>query len=259
MDNLIDIRNHNVLVFDIETVNEFKTFQEFKEYNPVLAEEYIKKFETEINDLTPGKFEIDFKANNHYTQNGALYPEYGKVISCSFTTVKFEPSEEVFNKVTKSFKSHNESELLKDINRVFEKDGWIYSGMNLNLFDIPYLLKRMAIHGIKPSKRLINQVFSKPWEKQIIDIADIWAFGGFGKGSRSVKLGAICSTLGINTPKDGVSGPDVPFYYWTGECSRIYGNEVHDQDKALEIIDEYCKKDTEATANCLIRLNELLF
>lgn len=260
MNELLDIRKYNVLVFDIETANEFESFSKFKDENLALAEEYIKKFETDIEEIEDPKMGNSIeKTDYHYKKNAALYPEYGRVLCCSFTTVKYDSMTEKYETVTKSFKSLNEKELLDQINRVFEKEGWIYSGMNLNAFDIPFLLKRMMINEVSPSKRLTDQVFSKPWERKIIDIADIWAFGGFGRGSRSVKLGAMCACLGVETPKEGIWGPLVPSFFWTGKCEEIYGDEIYNQTKALKIIDDYCQKDTEATANVLIKLNSLLF
>lgn len=253
MDHIKDLRRINTLVFDIETANEYFSFEEMKEANPTLAEEFTKKFRKEIDEETIGKFESDYKADIYYKKIGALNPEYGRVLCCSFTTLAYKEGEWVMN--TKSFESTNERELLEKVNTVFTKGGWTIAGMNIGNFDIPFLLKRMMVHGIKPTSHLLNNVFAKPWERDTVDLADIWAFGGYRKAS----MASICGALGIETPKGGVWGPLVPSFYWTGECSEIYDKQTFTQDEALNIITEYCEKDTIATAQCLAKLNDTIF
>lgn len=264
MDKLTDIRKHNLLVLDIETAMSHASFSDMKAENDSLAEEFSKRFKKEIAERLESLQEdnpnslIDHSvvADSIYREKAPLNAEYGRVISCSFTTLKYDRELGDFATTTKSFMGHDEAELLTKINTVLSKDGWFFAGMNLNAFDIPFLLKRMMIHGIQPTSRLTQQVFSKPWERNIIDVADIWAFGGFGKG---VALGAICAALGVRTPKGGVYGPLVPTFYWTGKCPEVYDEQVFSQDEALNIIDDYCQKDTEATAQCLVKLNQILF
>lgn len=256
MDKLLDIRRHNVLVVDLETAYSHESFAAMKSEFPDLAEEFKKKFSDEI-DAIEGKYEENWKAGEVYKEVAALYPEYGKIISASFTTIKFKNGK--YQNATRSFYDHDEAELLTKINTVLSNDGWILAGMNIDAFDIPFLLKRMMHHGIKPSQSLLQNVFAKPWEKNIIDLANIWAFGGFGAGSKSVKLGAICSILGIDTPKDGVYGHLVPSFYWTGVCEEVYPDSSMTQDEALKVIDEYCQKDTISTAQALMKLNDIIF
>lgn len=246
MNNVTNIKNHNLLVFDIETTSLVESFSDLEDLNPELASEYNKRFSKDVTTT------ID----DHFAGNAALYPEYNKVICCSFTTVKFDGNLDEFKINSKSFKDHDEVTLLNKINKVFGTSGWLLAGMNIGAFDIPVLIKRMVINGVKPSSTLINIAFNKPWLKEMVDLGEIWKFGAFGGGAT---LGAICATLGVETPKGGVYGPLVPKFYWTGMCEEIYGSELIHRDEALTIIDEYCMKDTISTAKCLIRLNEILF
>lgn len=265
INELTNIKNHKILVFDIETTSNFETFSDLEKHSPELAEEFIKKYNHSKEAqalIDSGEIGEDWGLNGAmnivYQKLAPLTFEFGRIICISFTTIKFNAETDEYETQTKSFQGIDESVLLEKIKTVLSNQGWILAGQNINNFDIPFVIKRMIINGIKPPKNVLNQIFAKPWEKAILDLMDIWSMGGFGSSSKA-KLGTICAVLNVPTPKDGIWGPDVPRFYWSGVNTENYGDTKFSQKDALGIITEYCEKDTEATAQCFIKLNELLF
>ena len=88
------------------------------------------------------------------------------------------------------------------------------------------LAKRMIINGIMPSK-ILPSYDTKPWEVKAIDTKEIWQYGSYTSiGS----LDLVCSTMDIETPKDGeINGSMVHNEYWN--------------NNKLNEIAEYCEKD----------------
>jgi len=75
-----------------------------------------------------------------------------------------------------------------------------YSGRSL---DMPFLLLRSAIHGIKPSKDLMRAryLYQQSPDAQHIDLFEQLSF--YGSVSRLGGLHLACRAFGITTPKDG--------------------------------------------------------
>lgn len=76
----------------------------------------------------------------------------------------------------------------------------------------------------------------KPWEVNHLDTLELWKFGD-RKSFTSLDL--LCRVMGIETPKDDISGEQV---------SRVYRD-----DKDLPRIKKYCEKDVVATAKLLLK------
>jgi hypothetical protein len=102
------------------------------------------------------------------------------------------------------------------------------------------LAKRMIINGILPSK-ILPSYDTKPWEVKAIDTKEIWQYGAYTSiGS----LDLVCSTMGIETPKDGeVTGENVHNAYWV--------------EQKLTQISEYCEKDVDVLIQFIKKLKEL--
>jgi len=168
-----------------------------------------------------------------------LYPEWGKIVCISMGQLKFDETGFPNDFKAVSYSSHDEKQMLKDFLQTaakimvkYPKMQWV--GHNIKGFDLPYIIKRALIHGIA-----IPQAFhlhkQKPWENCLLDTQDVWKFGGYN----TAKLGLISELLGIPSPKDAMSGPEVNEYYWNGK---------------LEEIKTYCEKDIKATANVLLKI-----
>lgn len=75
-------------------------------------------------------------------------------------------------------------------------------------FDAPFLIHRSAIHGIRPTKNLLEGRYpSQQHECRHVDLQDELTF--FGAMARRPSLHLFCRAFGISSPKEEVDGDDV--------------------------------------------------
>lgn len=173
-----------------------------------------------------------------FVNRAALVPEFSKIICASFAFVTPDGKTH-----SQTFSGDDEKKLLLGVNelldKVFRLDFWL-CGHNIKMFDIPTLMKRMVINGIKPSVLLPNYD-TKPWEIKAIDTMDIWKMGNnFALSS----LELMCGAMGIKSPKEG----------------EVTGNRVHESYydfNQLDLIVEYCERDVEVLIQLIKKLKEL--
>ena len=241
---MINIPINKILFLDIETVGLCRNWEGCKENHPNIAEQFVKYFDwflkrfPEDNVETDGLEEELQKMNDVYEKRSALVPEFAKIVcvSMAFMTKDGIKQQTIFN--------HDEKQLLMDVRDLLDrchKLDFYLCGHNLKNFDIPMLAKRMIINGIMPSK-ILPSYDTKPWEVKAIDTKEIWQYGSYTSiGS----LDLVCSTMGIDTPKDGpIHGGNVHEVYWNNQ-SR------------LDEISDYCEKDVKVLVDFITKLKEL--
>lgn len=153
---------------------------------------------------------IDSDKNALYKEKAALHSEFGRIVCI---TVGVETSKGYKDH---SFYGENEMKLLADFAMVCGSRPIIFFGHNIKGFDIPYICQRMIILGIKiPS--CLNVMGKKPWDIKHEDSMEMWKFGGWG----TISLDRLTWSLGIESPKDDISGKDVSKCFWNGEIERI--------------------------------------
>lgn len=107
------------------------------------------------------------------------------------------------------FKAMGEREMLENFWRgVAEYDAFV--SFNGRGFDVPFLMVRSAIYGIRPSKDLMSNryVGSQDFGAKHIDLLDQLSF--YGAVRRKGGLHLWCRAFGIKSPKaSGVTGDDV--------------------------------------------------
>jgi hypothetical protein len=213
------------IFIDIETTTEYKELTLAPEATAVLwADKYHEKH------AEPG-----MTPNDTYKAAGPLYPEFSKVICISASYM-------LQDKKIKSF-SGDEKTILIDFADMMQKlvrGKDTICGHSIKFFDIPFLIKRYILHSIIVPN-FINTNGLKPWETGwIIDTNEMWNVGSNFKTA----LAVVCNTLGIETPKDEMSGSDVYQKYWI--------------DNDIESIVRYCEKDTIATMNVYYRIKDFI-
>jgi DNA polymerase elongation subunit (family B) len=145
----------------------------------------------------------------------------------------------------KSFFHDDEETLLRQfvklIEEHFNSPYHLLCGHNAKEFDIPFICRRMLIHGMKlPS--ILDIAGKKPWEIAHLDTMELWKFGDY-KAYTSLAL--LCHIFNIPTPKDDISGADVARVY--------YENEKGEYPTSLERIKVYCEKDVVALIQLFLR------
>jgi hypothetical protein len=227
-----------ILFMDIETVGCCPNYDVCSTLNPQVSEQFDKYFDWFLKRFPEdSEYQTDQK-NMVFSTRAGLVPEFAKIICVSFAFVLDNGS---IRKQT--FVGDDEHELLLNVQKLLIKCGnldfWL-CGHNLKNFDIPMLAKRMIINGLMPPS-LLPSYDTKPWEIKAIDTKEIWQYGAYTSiGS----LDLLCSTMGIETPKNG----------------EVTGNKVHDEywfKQNLKGIGEYCEKDVEVLIHIIKKLKEL--
>jgi predicted PolB exonuclease-like 3'-5' exonuclease len=238
---MINIPITKILFLDIETVGGCPDYDACQKFNPEIAEQFDKYFDWFLKrfpeDAVKG-IDEDERKNIVFESRSALVPEFAKIVCVSMAFVM--DNGEVKKQ---TFSGDDEKELLLQVRNLLDrchKLDFYLCGHNLKNFDIPMLAKRMIINGILPSK-ILPSYDTKPWEVKAIDTKEIWQYGAYTSiGS----LDLVCSTMGIETPKDGeVTGDKVHHAYWI--------------EQKLTQISEYCEKDVDVLVQFIKKLKEL--
>lgn len=249
----MQINIDKLLFFDIETVSQHEKLSELSEDKLSIWHSYYSTFlkrvtdesklpkmpssDVQMSDTNSLDSYIENLHQEVYRQTAAFFPEFGKVacVSLAFVTKQGETKFE-------SFYGDNEIEILEETRKVFNKIdglGFELCGQNIKNFDIPFLGKRFVINGLKPPT-IFPTHDTKPWELKVLDTKELWNFGS-RNGLSSLDL--ICSSLNVDSPKNGnVRGDSVNHNFWLGNH---------------EDIKEYCEKDVQALIDIIMNFKNL--
>ena len=223
-----------VLFIDLETVSATSTFNELDDR---LKDHWRKKCRF-ILRAQPDEELDDDRVALTFEGKAAIYSEFGKVICISVGYIHDKTRELRL----KSFYGDDERELLLEftdlLNQHYADPGvHLICGHNIREFDVPYLCRRMIIHGIE-LPAVLKLAGKKPWEtKHLIDTMELWKFGDI-KNFTSLDL--LAAVLQVDTPKDDIDGSQVGSIYW--------------KESDLGRIVSYCEKDVLTVAQILLRL-----
>lgn len=217
-----------ILFLDIETVPEIYSYQD-------LDQETAKLF-----DAKNARFTSDEKGFDQvYNEKAGIYAEFGKIVCISVGFVHSSATGRSIRMT--SFAHEDEETLLRQFVRLLENNyntpRHVLCGHNSKEFDIPFICRRLLIHGIG-LPNILNIAGKKPWEIQHLDTMELWKFGDY-KAYTSLAL--LCHIFKIPTPKDDISGADV---------ARVYYEENN-----LDRIKIYCEKDVIALIQLFLRMN----
>jgi len=217
-----------ILFLDIETVPAVPDFGQLDERGAKLFADKTR-FEQERSGKT---------AEEVYGDKGGIFAEFGKIVCIGVGALRREGSGYALRAA--SFHGEDERDILERFTALLNKsyhtdDHWL-CGHNGKEFDFPWIARRCIVHGIK-LPRLLDVGGLKPWEVGFLDTMKMWSFGDH---KNFTSLALLTHLLGIPTPKDDISGADV---------ARVYYEE-----RDLERIATYCKKDVVATAQLYLRL-----
>lgn len=231
---------NKVISFDIETVAKVENYTDLTENEinlwidrcRIRYSDYLKLFQGEATN----------KYHQYcWEQEASKVALFSKIICISVSIYDGEET------ISKSFTDSDESVLLfkflKTVKSLISQGFHYVIGYNIKGFDIPFVLKRSIINGIKYSN--IPKIFqikdAKPWDmKYILDMKDWWCMGSF---MLAETLDECCTSLGIDSPKDKISGADIYYYYYKKKCD-------------ISEISEYCEKDSKVCIEIMQRLME---
>lgn len=209
----------NLLVIDIETVPQYRKFEEVPEYLQDLWEQKTVYQRKEVS------------AKDFYERAG-IWAEFGKIVCISAGVFT---SGDATSLRIKSYCCGEETELLEGFASMLSRQptNKILCAHNGKEFDFPYLCRRMLINSITIPPQL-QSFGKKPWETNHLDTMELWKFGDH-KNYTSLSL--LAAIFNIPTPKDDIDGSQVGHVYW----------EENDPER----IKTYCQKDVITTAQLI--------
>lgn len=219
---LKDIKPEKLIYLDIETRAQVAELDESSDLF-TLAEYTVSRRDD---------FEDNQQIHDYYKSKAALIPELGAICCISVGFIHSNTAR------TTSFYGENEKELLINFTGFMleiQDKFTAVAGFASNDFDIPYIITRMWANGIFNIPSIIDESNEKPWTCKNFDLKQAVRMGR----PVSPSLLGLCTTLGVPSPKDGISGKEVSQAFFEGR---------------LEEIKVYCEKDVTATINCLLVL-----
>lgn len=215
---------NNILFLDIETVPQYDSYLGMDEETKKLWEQ---KTQYQRRD--------EVTAEDFYERAG-IWAEFGKIICISVGYFTNKADIRSF-RVTSFF--GKEEKILQDfanlLNQYFNSTAHLLCGHNSKEFDIPFIARRMIIHGVALPNKL-NLFGKKPWEVPHLDTLELWKFGDY-KHFTSLKL--LTKILNVPSPKDDIDGSEVAHVYYV--------------ENNIDRIITYCEKDVIAVAQIFLR------
>lgn len=209
----------STLIFDIETVGE-----DFDTLDPATQESltrFISREPLSERERLLGEVKNSLGLSpltGRIVAIGVLDDEKGKG-AVYFDTKKGVVSESEENGM--KLKPMTEKEMLEHFWRgVAEYETFV--SFNGRGFDVPFLMVRSAVHGIRPTKDLMSNRYlgSQDYDARHIDLMDQLSF--YGAVRRRGSLHMWCRALGIASPKiSGITGADIKRIYDEGRFLDI--------------------------------------
>lgn len=221
----MNIPLQHIMFIDIETVPLCQSYD-------MLSDDYKKFWERKSSF-----FRAETETAADVYQRAGIYAEFGKIVCISVGVMVERSGVKKFRQ--KSFAGDDEKSLLLDFAKMITdfspKGDKVFCGHNIREFDMPYISRRMLIHGI-PLPPMLDMQGKKPWDINHIDTLDLWKFGDY-KNYTSLDL--LTHLFDIPTPKDDIDGSQV---------ARVYYEE-----KDLNRIVTYCDKDVLSVARLYMK------
>ena len=229
------------LIFDIETIGE--NFDQLDITTQEILTRWIKKesgnddeYQEALQDLKQG---LGFSPlTGEIVAIGVLDCEKGRgAVYYQAPSVNEQESEEDDIR----FRPMTEKEMLENFwNGVKSYQEFI--SFNGRSFDVPFLMVRSAIHGIRPSKDLMSNRYlnSQKFDAKHIDLLDQLSF--YGAVRRKGSLHLWSRAFGITSPKaQGITGDNVGQLFKDGKFLDIAKYNVGDL-VATKALYEYWQK-----------------
>lgn len=222
---------HKTLIIDIETVPLAEKWDQLPEG---LQKHWMHKSQfLRLSDEERDDYAYSF------AQRAGIYAEFGKVVCIGLGFI--DTSGSAYRLRLKSLKNDNEKTLLEDFYEIVNKQeqqykGLVFCGHNIKEFDLPYLCRRMLVHGIQ-LPHCLQLSGRKPWQVEHQDTLELWRFGDY-KHYTSLDLLAHC--LGVPSPKTEMDGSMVADAYW--------------KEHNLDAVARYCLEDIKTTTEVFLKL-----
>lgn len=229
----------STLIFDIETVGE-----DFSALDETTKESLTRWIKRESGD------EAEYEAALRDLEDGLGFsPLTGQIVAIGVldaerkkSAVYYQPadaSDTDFEEGDCKFEALSEKAMLEKFWEIATKYDTFVT-FNGRQFDVPFLMVRSAIQGVKPSKNLLaNRYLNyQPWNAKHVDLLDQLSF--YGAMRRKGSLHLWTRAFGIESPKaQGVTGDDVRGLFKEGRYRDIARYNARDLVATLALYERY--------------------
>jgi DNA polymerase elongation subunit (family B) len=210
------------LFIDIETVPLLKDEEQTYNFN--------KKFK--INDSE--------SFQEVYESKASLYGEFSKIICISYGRIKYNYSDNTYQRFVKNIFSENENEVLEKFisicNIQVKNCGAIkFCGHNIEKFDIPFIIKRLIINNIKIPAYL-DMTKYKPWDNKSFDTMRFWDLTSYSATSLELLYNVLFPENFLRSEKNILE------FYSNSEFKKI---------------SKYCDDDVNMVMDIIIKMESL--
>jgi 3'-5' exonuclease len=221
----------NILFVDIETVTASQGLEKLDE---PLQQAWLHKVEY-LDWIEEGVSPAEL-----YAFEGALYAEFGRIVSISVAYFHEKDDGELELRVKSFASAEDEHSLLEQfkelLNERFNQKTLRLCSHNGKEFDFPYLCRRMLVHCV-PLPEALNFAGKKPWEVPHLDTMEMWMFG-----NRKYTISLQTLTALFHIP-----------YTPHPEGHQISSLFFEEGEKGLEQIVQHSRQDVIATAQVYMR------
>ncbi|HRO42009.1 MAG TPA: 3'-5' exonuclease [Flavipsychrobacter sp.] len=226
----VELLKH-ILFIDIETAS---CVSDYNMLSEGMQEQWIRK--TKFLKAKNGE---DTSPSVLFEDRAGIFSEFAKVVCIGLGCLTEKDGE--WKMVMKALSGDDEHELLVNFCEALSKFNsqfrdLKFCGHNIKEFDLPFLCRRMIIHGMQ-LPQCMQLHGKKPWEVPHLDTLELWRFGDY---KHYTSLALLAEVLGIPSPKDDIDGSMVSEVYW--------------KEKNLQRINRYCLQDVLTTAKVFLRL-----
>ena len=218
-----------VLFLDLETVGQHHSLSNAGE----VTYQFWQKKAAQIDR------QAEFGPAVLYRKKAGIYAEFGKIVTIGVGFIRSNQHAEK-QLIISDFSGDDEPEVLKKfikfIENNFNQEHLYLCAHNGKEFDFPYLCRRMIINEI-PIPKVLSLSGKKPWEIKHIDTMEMWKFGD---RKQYTSLDLLAYILNIPSSKTEIDGSQV--------------HDVYYEQKNLNKIATYCRKDVEVTARVFMKL-----
>ena len=229
----------STLIFDIETVGE-----DFSALDETTKESLTRWIKRESGD------EAEYTAALKDLEDGLGFsPLTGQVVAIGVldaermkSAVYYQPAGEDdtdFEEGAAKFEALSEKAMLEKFWEIATKYDTFVT-FNGRGFDVPFLMVRSAVHGVRPTKNLlVNRYLQyQPSNAKHVDLLDQLSF--YGALRRKGSLHLWTRAFGIESPKaQGVTGDQVQGLFKTGKFREIARYNARDLVATLELYRRY--------------------
>lgn len=231
----------STLIFDIETVGE--DWKDLDETTQHMLTRWIKRESYDADEYKEALLEIKeglgfSPLTGQIVAIGVLDGEKDKGVVYYQAPGQKNADEDVDGVV---LKQKTEKEMLQSF-WDGAKEYQDFVSFNGRGFDVPFLMIRSAVHGIRPSKNLMSNryVSLQRAGAKHIDLMDQLSF--YGSTRRKGSLHLYCRAFGIESPKaGGVTGDDVAELFKTKKFVDIAKYNIGDLRSTRKLYEQWKK------------------